>query len=160
MPSSKELKAAWKLSSKQKIMMFEPNERFILWIVVNDPKAFDINFMMDIAQNQALMKPDPTSNLTKALNIFLKLIQREFIKQNGLEYKVTPKGQLYRFVTNPFFPLFALLFAASIAITLGLYNHKPTETPPKSSKDSTLKQQTNLDSSVHHQKILKDSSKK
>jgi hypothetical protein len=115
MISNKELKNAWKISTINKVALFEPDERFILWIVANDPRAFSLDFNMEMAE-KGLVKPNtPDANAGKALGIFLKLVQRGFIKNvDHTKNKVTWRGQLHRFYTHPSINLFIGILAIGV----------------------------------------------
>lgn len=113
----------FKISATDQILIHDPTERGILWIIANDPKAFGIETFIDLLKNKEILSPTTSNNskknLTKALPIFIKLYQRGFIKYHNKkpEVKITWKGQFYRLYTHPALPFWGALISVLIGIT-------------------------------------------
>jgi hypothetical protein len=114
------IKTPYDISATNKILLYEPTERGILWIIENDPSAFVTTLILDVLKNPQLLdsKVDnaSTKNLAKALPIYMKLHQRGFIKQDGIKIVITWKGKLFRLYTHPSISFWGALFAIIIGI--------------------------------------------
>lgn len=90
------------LTSLQQIVLTDPSQRFILWIISSDPKAFSSYFFLEIMKRQDLLNPNGSPNLAKALTIFDQLKQKGMIDvSDPLKTKISWKGQFYRIYTHP-----------------------------------------------------------
>lgn len=116
------------LTPLEQIIINEPTQRFILWIIANDREAFSIHFILELTKQKELLQPGKAPNLVKALAIHQNLLKKKMINNgNPLKTKITWRGQFYRFFTHPAFPLIALLFGALVTISLSLATckHEP-----------------------------------
>lgn len=134
------------ISVIDKILIYEPNERGILWLIANQPTAFTVQTFIDISKKPHLMKPNPDSNLAKALPIVIKLHDRGFIKSawrkkgKGQEMitKITWKGKFYRLYTHPAMIFWATLVGiATLIVSVLILIRTPPVQPPAQKKVST-----------------------
>ena len=77
------IKTPFQATTTDKILLYEPTERSVLWIIANDPKAFGIETWNDLIKHPEILNSksinESNKNLAKALPIYLKLHQRGFI---------------------------------------------------------------------------------
>ena len=106
------------LTSLQRVIINEPNQRFILWVIARDSHAFAIHFYAELTKQPDLMIPGKVPNLAKALTIFQNLMTKKMVYIKLAETKITWRGQFYRFYTHPAFPLFAIIFSAIVAFSV------------------------------------------
>ena len=129
------------INATDQILMYEPTERGILWIIANNPTAFSPITFMDVLKNKEILQPttpnNSNKNLSKALPIYIKLHQRGFIKQrkDKPEVKVTWRGQFYRFYTHPALTFWGILITvligvATLIVSIVVLLHTETYTPP------------------------------
>lgn len=125
------------LDTFNRILVTPPTERFILWAVSKDPNAFNMSHYLKIAQRPDLMKPNPDSNLAKALTMFTVLIDKGYIKRNFERTEVTFKGKIFRVLTHysfvPIMTSVGIVLTAS-ALALSISNYKQNNLMPKETK--------------------------
>ncbi len=129
---------AYSRSSIDKILIHEPTDRYILWIIANDKDAFTVGFMIELSKRPSLLVPGANPNIAKALDIVILLQERKMIKV-GMEAKVTWRGTWYRIATHPSRPILIgiiTLLAGLIYLIVPGANrsYRPKET--KTAKDS------------------------
>lgn len=99
------------------LILNEPTQRFILWVISDNPKAFSAEFMIELMKRQDLLQPGKAPNLGKALIIYQNLIKKGMVDiKSPLKTKVSWKGQFYRFHTHPYFQSFGVIAATIIGI--------------------------------------------
>ena len=146
------------LSAKDKLSLFLPSERSVLWIISSHPEAFTISFLLEVGNELARTEPKPDSNLTKAMAIASSLEQRKFIKIGAERTVITFKGQLYRLFTHPGVSFWGIIIGALVGIAAIFYAGQPTkETHPTI---TNKKQPPIADSLLYHQKSKSNSSRK
>ena len=92
------------LTSLQQLILNEPDQRFILWIIANDDKAFSSYFLVELGKQHQLLQPNAAPNLAKAMVIFQNLLKKGMVDtSNPLKTTITWRGQFYRFQTHPYF---------------------------------------------------------
>jgi hypothetical protein len=141
------------LDSKGKIIMNEPSNRMVLWIIANDSHAFELNTIMDFAVMAQKNKPDPDSKLTKSISIFMHLLETKMIRQVDYRtHRITTKGQIYRFCTHPLFLPMTAIVAILVAI-IAIFASKPIE------KYTLIQQQQTIQLNTHLKQIYNDGKK-
>ena len=151
----------FKVSTTDQILLYEPTERGILWIIANNKKAFGIETINDLIKHPEMLTPNASNNsnknLVKALPIYIKLHQRGFIKQcrNKPEIKITWTGQFYRFYTHPALTFWGVLISILIGISTLIVSiivllRTETHILPKGTTKQV--QEPTHDSLPHHQK--------
>jgi hypothetical protein len=152
-----------------KVAFSEPTDRYVLWILANNPYCYNAFFHSDYT---AWSKPPITPNniypLYKHMAVLKSLQDRQFIEHpNGdlFIYKITLKGQLFRLHTHPAFQPSAIivgLIIAALAILPNPFNGKNNGKKPQ--EDTTqIKASPPFDSALLKQpqnqsEIKKDSS--
>lgn len=105
------------MTSFNKIILHEPTERNILEIISADKEVFNVKFLIDIGMDKELIKPNPDSNLTKAMSIYTQLIDKGFIKRiDAFESRLTIRGRLHLIATHPNMNLWGIIIGGLIAI--------------------------------------------
>lgn len=104
------------------ITLFEPTDRYIMWVIANDKSAYNIKFWIQFKDTVPEIN-DANSNFGEARKMLDSLRNRKMIyqDQNG-DWHITKKGNIIRFITHPFFPLIAILFSATVAYSIFLLN--------------------------------------
>src|SRR5437773_10848947 len=107
------------LPTIQMILLYPPTPRHILWVIANDPSAFNFRYFGQFAaKNPKLAERD--SPLGKALDMLGSLKVQHFVKElpNG-DWRITIKGQLYRLTTHPQWIFVQLFLGAALAFIVG-----------------------------------------
>ena len=140
------------------IQVFEPTYRNVLFIISKDKEAFAGRGMIEILKSA---QPNATNpKMAAMLGLYIELLQKEYVSQDGLRSQITFKGRWYLLATHfsiGFWAILAAFFigAASTSIPIYLSHITRPEAPqtrPRESSSPSLP--------VHRSINLKDSSKK
>lgn len=146
------------MSTLNKIQVFEPNYRNVLFIISKDKEAFTVGGMIEIMKS---IQPNTTNpKMAAMLGLYLELLQKGYVKQDGLTSKITIKGRWHLLTTNPsigFWGIIAAFFigAASTSIPLYLSHLTRPEAPQTKPKEFSFPSRP-----AHPAINLKDFSKK
>lgn len=146
------------LTTLQKIQVFEPTYKNVLFIISEDAQAFAAQGMIDIIKS---IQPNAINpKMAAMLGLYMELLQRGYVRQDGLTTRITPRGRWYLLATHfslGFWAIVAafIIGAASTSIPLCLSRLTRPEAPQIRSKESSSPSLP-----VYHSKILKDSAKR
>ena len=105
------------LTSLQQLILNEPTQRFILWVIANDDKAFSSYFLIELGKQQQLLQPNAVPNLAKAMVIYQNLLKKRMVDaSNPLKTTITWRGQFYRFYTHQSLQMWGIVIGVIVGL--------------------------------------------
>jgi hypothetical protein len=158
MISEEEQEKLARYSTLNLIQIFEPTYRNVLFIISKDKEAFTGKGMIELLKSAQTNTPNP--KMAAMLGIYMEVLQRGYVKQDGLTSKITMRGRWHLLTTHPsigFWSIIAAFFIGAASTSIPIYLSHLTrpeapQTKPKESSSPSLP--------VHPSTHLKDTSKK
>ncbi len=140
------------LSSLDEVILNEPDQRFILSVILKDKTAFSALFIQQILNKQELLQPHNAPNLGKALMIYRNLVEKRMVySTHPFENKISWKGKLYLIYTHPSLTFWGIILGIIITVWIGMCTNNVSK--KESNQQSIPKNIKSIyDSLLYHQK--------
>jgi len=102
------------LSTLNKIQVFEPTYRNVLYIISQDKEAFAGKGMIELLKSVQSNTTNP--KMAAMLGIYMEVLQKGLVSQDGLKNRITLKGRWYLISTHYSIGLWGIVLAFFVGV--------------------------------------------
>lgn len=126
--SKEELKKSTQLSTINRVLIFAPTYKNVLWIISKDKGAFAAGFSIELYKSGAVKEGN--THLSEMLKIYLELKEKGYVRNGGMEVHLTKWGWMYLISRSLWFQILVSV-AAIVGAVVGIMalNSTSTEKP-------------------------------